>query len=286
MDADIHQLYSSGFYQVLDFKCRCTACTTSKPEYNTAFCISFVRKGNFLFNVFRRSLDSYTGCVLITKPGFERTVTHAHAVPDECTIFEMKPAFYHELLETYGKTAFFSNRDLQSTLLFAPPGLEYLHTLVVQNILSKNMHRLQTDMLVMEIIHKVLGGITDYNPHEKISPRFKQNHLGTIENAKAYLMEHFNDDVSLQELAEHCHVSPFHFSRIFRAFTGHSPHQFLLHVRLKNAAVYLQNTDLPVSDIAFSSGFNSIEHFTAAFRQRYHCPPTAYRTSRQKSRIP
>ncbi|RPD42884.1 helix-turn-helix domain-containing protein [Chitinophaga barathri] len=286
MEADIHQLYGSGFYRVLDFKCRCTACTTSKPEYSQAFSISFVRKGNFLFNVFRRSLDSYTGCVLITKPGFERTVTHAHAVPDECTIFEMKPSFYNELQELYGNTLFFSNPDLHSTLLFARPDLEYLHTLVMQNILNRGMHRLQTDSLVIEIIHKVLGGITDYNPDEKISPRFKKNHLGTIETAKAWLMEHFNDDISLQELADQCHVSPFHFSRIFRAFTGHSPHQFLLHIRLKNAAVYLQNTDLPVSDIAFTSGFNSIEHFTAAFRQRYHCPPTAYRTSRQKSRIP
>ena len=88
MQADIHTLYESNFYRILDFKCRCNDCNTSKPEYGNAFTISFVRKGNFLFNVFRHSLDSYNGCVLISKPGYERTVTHAHTIPDECTIFD------------------------------------------------------------------------------------------------------------------------------------------------------------------------------------------------------
>jgi AraC family transcriptional regulator len=102
MNADIHTLYESDFYRIADFRCRCTECITSKPEYSQSFCISFVRKGNFLFNVFRHSLDSYNGCVLITKPGYERTVTHTHTVPDECTIFDFKTDFYRELLEQYG----------------------------------------------------------------------------------------------------------------------------------------------------------------------------------------
>ncbi len=83
MDAVIHTLYTSDFYQILDFKCRCVDCRTSKPELANTFCISFVRKGNFLFNVFRRVLDSYNGTVLVTKPGYEHTVTHTHTVPDQ-----------------------------------------------------------------------------------------------------------------------------------------------------------------------------------------------------------
>ena len=92
MEADIHSLYESDFYRILDFKCRCADCSTSRPEYSNAFAISFVRKGNFLFNVFRHSLDSYSGCVLISKPNMN-TVTHAHTVPDECTIFDFKRSF-------------------------------------------------------------------------------------------------------------------------------------------------------------------------------------------------
>jgi AraC-like DNA-binding protein len=46
---------------------------------------------------------------------------------------------------------------------------------------------------------------------------------------------------------------------------------------LKQAELLLRNTARPVADVAFSSGFNSVEHFTAAFKQKYKCPPAAWR---------
>lgn len=277
MNADINTLYESDFYRIMDFKCRCTDCRTSKPEYNKTFGISFVRKGNFLFNVFRRSLDSYNGCVLVTKPGYERTVTHTHALPDECTIFDFKKDFYKELLEHYGGIPFFKDNDWHSTLIKTNAETEFLHFQIMQLVLTQTGGKLHIDNLVMEVIEKVLGNITDYKPDNRINARLKQNHLITIERAKEYMTQHFTDDISLKQMAEYCYVSPFHFSRLFKTFTSTSPHKYLLSTRLKNAELLLRNTAQPVADIAFSSGFNSIEHFTAAFKQKYKCPPAAYR---------
>lgn len=281
MEADIHTLYSSDFYRVVDFKCRCIDCKTSDPEYSETFCISFVRKGNFLFNVFRNSLDSYTGCVLITKPGYERTVTHVHTVPDECTIFDFKPSFFGELLEQYGGMKFFRDNDLHSTLVKTTAETEFLHFHIIRMVLTRSGSKLEIDHAVMNIIEHVLSRNPDYQPDPKINARLKKNHLITIERAKDYLTNHFTRDISLMELSDHCHVSPFHFSRIFKTFTSASPHQFLLALRLKNAELLLRNTSSPVTDIAFSSGFNSIEHFTAAFRKKYHCPPARFRAGKE-----
>lgn len=277
MDADIHTLYESDFYRIMDFRCKCTDCRTSKPEYNITFCISFVRKGNFLFNVFRQSLDSYNGCVLVTKPGYERTVTHTHTIPDECTIFEFKRDFFSQLLEHYGGIPFFRDNDWDSTLIKTSAETEFLHFQIIRLILNRSGSKLQLDNMVMEVIEKVLQNITDYKPDHRINARLKQNHLITIERAKEYLSHHFTDDISLMQVATHCYVSPFHFSRLFKTFTGESPHQYLLSLRMKNAELLLRNTSQPVADIAFASGFNSIEHFTAAFKHKYDCPPAAYR---------
>jgi AraC family transcriptional regulator len=282
MQADIHRLYESDFYRILDFKCRCTDCNTSKPEYSNAFAISFVRKGNFLFNVFRQSLDSYSGCVLITKPGYERTVTHTHTVPDECTIFDFKKEFYDQLVEHYGNSRFFLNPDLHSTLVHTNPEMEFLHFYVLQLIQSRAGSKLQMDNLVMDLIPMALNAVVDYKPNEKISSRLKKNHLTTIERAKEYITANFTSDISLTEIAEYSYVSLFHFSRIFKAFTSSSPHQFLLTMRLQHAGMLLRNSALPVADIAFSSGFNSIEYFTAAFRQKFHYSPTQFRANRTK----
>jgi AraC-like DNA-binding protein len=279
MDADIHNLYESDFYQVLDFQCKCTACTTSRPEYSESFCISFVRKGNFLFNVFRRSLDSYNGCILITKPGYERTVTHAHAVPDECTIFEFRHHFYLQLRERYPHSKFFTDNDLHSTLLRTTTETEFLHFMIMQLVMQRSGSKLQIDQLVMQMADKVMGNVTDYQPDARIHTRLKRNHLSTIERAREYITSNFTQDISLMEIAAYCYVSPFHFSRIFKTFTSCSPHQYLLSIRLQHAAMLLGNTRLTVGDVAFSSGFNSIEYFTAAFRQQYKCPPGKYRVA-------
>lgn len=287
MQADIHTLYESDFYRILDFRCGCTDCRVSKPEFAASFAISFVRTGNFLFNVFRNSLDSYTGCVLITKPGYEHTVTHVHTVPDECTIFEFRDHFYKQLLEQYPAAKLFTDNDLHSTLVRTNAGLEFYHYYILQLIHRKGSHKLQADNLVMDLVAKVIGHVTDYKPDERISARLKKNHLATIEKAKQYMTEHFTEDISLMEIAKHCLVSPFHFSRLFRTFTSSSPHQFLQGVRLEQAAMLLQNTVMPVADIAFSSGFNSIEYFTAAFKHRYKQAPSKFRShTPENSRIP
>ncbi|MEQ1675814.1 MAG: AraC family transcriptional regulator [Chitinophagaceae bacterium] len=279
MQADIHTLYESDFYRILDFRCRCNDCRTSKPEYSQSFAISFVRKGNFLFNVFRHSLDSYTGCVLITKPGYEHTVTHVHTVPDECTIFEFKESFYRELQQQYGSATLFTDNDIHSTLVRSSAELEFYHFYLMQLVSHRGLHKLQADNLVMEMTATVLAGVTDYIPDEKINAQLKKNHLITIEKAKQYMTENFIQDISLMEMATHCHVSPFHFSRLFKTFTSSSPHQFLQAIRLQHAVLLLRNTSMPVADVAFSSGFNSIEYFTAAFRHRYKCPPSKYRVA-------
>jgi AraC-like DNA-binding protein len=281
MDADIYTLCESDFYRILDFKCLCTDCRKSKPEYSEAFCISFVRKGNFLFNVFRQSLDSYNGCVLVTKPGCEKTVTHTHTIPDECTIFDFKSTFFEELKDQYKSIRFLHDPDLHSTLLKTNAETEFLHFQILQLIFTKSGSRLQIDNMVMEIVDHVLRHVTDYRPDHNIGTRLKKNHLLTIESAKDYITRYFTNDISLSEIAEHCNVSPFHFSRIFKTITSISPHQFLLSVRLKNSELLLRETVLPVADVAFSSGFNSIEHFSAAFRQKYKSPPATFRIKRE-----
>jgi AraC family transcriptional regulator len=279
MNATINILYESDFYRIMDFKCMCTDCRTSKPEYSESFCISFVRKGNFLFNVFRHSLDSYSGCVLVTKPGYERTVTHLHTIPDECTILDFKSSFFKEIKDQYQGVRFLNDNDWHSTLLKTNAETEFLHFQILQLIFTKSGSKLQIDNMIMEIVDKVLSHITDYQRDARINSRLKKNHLLTIERAKDFITKNFTNDISLTEIADYCNVSPFHFSRIFKTFTSISPHQFLLSIRLKKSELLLKETQLPVADVAFTSGFNSIEHFTAAFRQKYKSPPATFRNS-------
>lgn len=280
MQADIHELFQSDFYRVVDFRCRCSDCRESKPEYAETFCISFIRKGNFLFNVFRHSFDSHTGRMLVTKPGYEHTVTHVHTVPDECTIVEFRRSFYDELLDHFGRKAlfFFNNNDLHSLLLATSVETEYIHQNLIRSAGLKRTTKLEMDAWVVELIQLVVQAITGNHPINSIKPGLKKNHLLTIEKAKEFIGNRFMDDLSLKDVADHCHVSAFHFSRLFKTFTSYSPHQYLLQLRLKHAEMLLRTTSLPVTDICFRSGFNSLEHFSASFSQKFKQPPSGLRS--------
>jgi AraC family transcriptional regulator len=111
----------------------------------------------------------------------------------------------------------------------------------------------------------------------------KKYHLVTMENARDYLFRHFTEGVSLAQLADHCHVSTFHFSRIFKAVLNTSPHQYLTELRLNHAQLLLQSTRLPVTQVAFQSGFSSLEYFATTFRQRFGCTPQQQRKSEKES---
>src|SRR5258706_9622189 len=112
---------------------------------------------------------------------------------------------------------------------------------------------------------------------ETVPDNIKRYHLPTIEAAQAYIIQHFNENISLQQLATHCHVSAFHFSRLFRMIMKMSPHRYLLSIRLQHAKTLVTTSEKPVGEIAFQCGFNSLEHFATAYKQQFKLSPTLYR---------
>jgi len=174
------------------------------------------------------------------------------------------------------------SNDQHATLLKIHPDVELLHFqiwqhIAVQRVAGRSCDKLLIDNLITEIVETVLGKLSDYKPDFDIYDSNKQNHLTTIERAKDYITRHFQENISLAEVAEYSHVSPFHFSRLFKKLTAWSPHQFLLQVRLKYSELLLKNTEIPIADIAYASGFNSLEHFSYAFRSRYRSAPLYFR---------
>ncbi|MEZ5292849.1 MAG: AraC family transcriptional regulator [Vicinamibacterales bacterium] len=85
-------------------------------------------------------------------------------------------------------------------------------------------------------------------------------------------------DVSLGTLAERSGRSPFAVQREFSRMAGESPKQYVLRVRLDTAAARLAATTDAVLSVALDAGFASHEVFTRAFRRRFGCSPSRYRT--------
>jgi AraC-like DNA-binding protein len=250
----------------------------TQKEYNKSFCVSFIRKGFFEYCAFNGHHEAHVGRILISKPNFEHTTRHIDGHPDVTTTFEFKRSFFETLKDHYATCGWFlKNNDIHSILLNCSAEADYLHHRILYYAVNKTASGLQSDEMAMDLLEKVMNTLGHRPDVSPIADNLKKYHLPTIETAQQYIHEHFSENISLQRLAQHCHTSAFHFSRIFRAVMDMSPHQYLLGIRLQHASILLASSLQPVGDIAFECGFNSLEHFATAFKQRFKISPTQHR---------
>jgi AraC-like DNA-binding protein len=86
-----------------------------------------------------------------------------------------------------------------------------------------------------------------------------------------------NPDLSLEMAAEKACLNKYYFSRFLKEQTGQSFYEHLSRTRLHQAEQYLMETDMPVTEIAYCCGFNSIATFNRLFKTYTGLSPSAYR---------
>ena len=92
------------------------------------------------------------------------------------------------------------------------------------------------------------------------------------------LIKHgFLDRHSVTELAAKLGIGPRHLHRLFLRHAGASPNEIAATHRVQRAKQLIDDTDLPLSEIAFAAGFQSVRRFNEAFRATYHRAPSSFR---------
>jgi AraC family carnitine catabolism transcriptional activator len=104
-----------------------------------------------------------------------------------------------------------------------------------------------------------------------------------VARAVRFMETHIEDPITVRQLAELCDVSPRHLARLFQTHLSQTPQAHYLRVRLAQAKVLLEDTDLPIGEVALASGFQSAHSFGQAFKTRYRLTPSAQRRSKQPS---
>ncbi len=92
-----------------------------------------------------------------------------------------------------------------------------------------------------------------------------------------YIMAHYEETITLPDLAKAAMYSPWHALRAFNELVGKTPFEYLRSVRLSAAAKKLRDTDMSVLDVALASAFGSHEGFTKAFSREFAISPQRYR---------
>ena len=104
-----------------------------------------------------------------------------------------------------------------------------------------------------------------------------------LRQAIALIDHHLSDEeegrVALRAVARAVSMSYFHFSRAFKQSMGMTATSYIAERRIERAKKMLEETELPISEIALRSGFSSQSHFTTAFRRLAGATPKAFRAA-------
>ena len=92
-----------------------------------------------------------------------------------------------------------------------------------------------------------------------------------------WLAMHSSENISMDEAATHVGYSKFHFARLFKEYTGMTFNDYQTTLKLKEVERQLADTDLQISDIAMSCGFNNLTSLSRCFKKQYGCSPSQFR---------
>jgi len=174
----------------------------------------------------------------------------------------------------------------ESKLMMTPeavPDPAFTHYLVLQD-----MQLLREDFL------RVVAAFHGSDPHRsrkaeallayilyQVLERPTEGENKVLRKAVSYIEENYSRIRSNGQLAEALHYHPYHLNRLFRQHLQCTLHRYILRTRLEKAAQMLQQTGLPVFEVARQVGFENADHFSKCFSEHYGVSPSCYRRCRQ-----
>jgi AraC-like DNA-binding protein len=253
---------------------RCAAGPDDKPfvEMHDCLSLSYVRRGSFGLASRGQTYDLVAGAILVGRPGDDYCCTHEHhGGGDECLSFQ----FTDEGADGLGPRG-----DIWVTRA-VPPMAE----LAVLGELAQSAAEGQSDVGLDEVGHLLAHRFLDVMAGRSTRPQAASagDRRRAVE-AALWIEAHAADAIDLDGAARFAGLSPFHFLRLFRRVVGVTPHQYLVHCRLKRAARLLAEPERAITDIAYDVGFGDLSNFVRSFHRAAGVSPRSFRKASRGDR--
>jgi AraC-like DNA-binding protein len=142
--------------------------------------------------------------------------------------------------------------------------------------LEAPLEPLERDTLFLAAMAHLVARHADREPAANMPRAAREG----VARARKFLEQHHAEHPSLDQLAAHVGLSPFHLLRVFKQETGATPHAYLTHVRVAHARRLLA-AGLPPADVAAQTGFADQSHLTRTFKRIVGVPPGKYSRDRK-----
>lgn len=106
--------------------------------------------------------------------------------------------------------------------------------------------------------------------------------LHKINAAQQYIAKNYDKQITIDELAKLCSLSPSHFRKSFKEIVGMSAIQYTIYIRVNKAKELLEITSANISEIAAQTGFSDVFYFSKMFKKMTGYSPMRYAKDRRQ----
>lgn len=133
---------------------------------------------------------------------------------------------------------------------------------------------LMLEGICIQIVFQLLRDLSS-EPAANKSKISKDNKY--INKAIQFMHEYYSANISINDICKLIYLSPCHFKRVFKDYTGQTPYQYLMRIRLEKAKEILKENDDPIEEVAKMCGFVNSGHFSTVFKRNTGMSPSEYR---------
>lgn len=193
------------------------------------------------------------------------------------------PAEYNYLEPFFSQNASFSNRISTNH--------SYYHecsALFRQIIAEYHQQTAGWQLIIKALLLLFLGYLNRQcllNDTTEISSSHRINSYDKLRPVIEYIHDHFQERITLEQLAKEAHMNKSYLSAYFSNAMKLHIVEYIEQVRISNAKLLLKTTSLPITEIAYASGFNNLSYFNRIFKRITRTTPLKYRANSKNNTI-
>lgn len=254
-----------------------------KPKWSipkkrgTNDCLFYIEKGKGWIELDGEKIETKAGDLHVFKQG--QTCEMTHDTKDCFSVFSVIFLFLQP-----GMQRPFEKLPLSRTYRLSSSQQDNLIEQYKSVVYFFNDHNplgdLKAKSVLLNIISEIIGWEKSFSDDKKIKSTARNYALDSrIGEIIKYIENNVNNELTIPILAEECHLTTSHFSKLFKEETGQSPVNFIRNYRVNHAKSLLISSDKTISMIATECGFEDHFYFSRTFKQITGISPKQFKES-------
>lgn len=231
--------------------------------------IIYVKKGKLMICIQEEWFEGMEGQLFFVNPG------ELHFMESEDSMVEYYTILFPMEFISFWSEDIIEQKKRRFPVSIVKPEVEEKVRILVEELILTNYEKefgytFHTRILLLQIMEQFL--------REKLFLPVTVGNSVTLQREMiSYILEHYDEKITLQMLAEEFHLSEKYISEYFKEHFAIGFMQYVGHLRMTKAKRLLLDTDLSITEVAFSCGFNSVNLFIRKFKELYRMTPLQYR---------